>query len=222
MGLLRSVNVVHQILDDPGGSPGRTAIDKRGVDGRVYVAELGLCGDAQLDTKHHGGPWQAVYAYADEDLDWWREHLQRDLAPGAFGENLTLSGLDVTGAVIGERWQIGDGEGAVQVEVTGPRIPCRTFATFIDEPQWVRRFTEHGAPGAYLRVVRTGYVRAGDHVEIVHRPEHGVRIADVFPSVKPERAADLVAAHDAGQVEIVGELYDGAVAAMARSEAVAR
>jgi len=181
MGLLRSVNVVHQILDDPGGTPGRTAIDKRPVPGRVYVAELGLQGDAQLDTKHHGGPSQAVYAYAEEDLDWWREHLQRDLPPGSFGENLTTSGIDITQALIGERWRIGDDDNAVVVEVTSPRIPCRTFANFMDEQQWVRRFTRHGAPGAYLSVVTTGYVRAGDPIDVVSRPAEGPRIVDVFP-----------------------------------------
>lgn len=182
MARLESVNVVHQILDDyPGSRPGRTAIDKRPVTSRVFVAERGLHGDAQLDTKHHGGPLQAVYAYAAEDLDWWREHLQRDLPPGSFGENLTTSGLDVTGAAIGEQWRIGDGDDAVVVEVTSPRIPCQTFAHFMGEQRWVKRFTQHGAPGAYLRVLRTGYIAAGDRIELVHRPAGALRIADVFP-----------------------------------------
>jgi MOSC domain-containing protein YiiM len=216
MALVHSVNLVHQILDDPGGTPGRTAIDKRPHPGPVFVAERGLQGDAQLDTKHHGRSWQALYAYAGEDLDWWREELQRDLSPGTFGENLTTSGLDITGAVIGEQWRIGTGEDAVVVEVTSPRIPCRTFANFIGEQRWIRRFTEHGAPGAYLRVLRTGMIRPGDQVEVLVRPDHGVRIADVFPSVRAERAADLVAAHDSGSVDVVEELYDHAVAAAAR------
>lgn len=221
MASIVSVNLVFQILDDPGGTPGRTAIDKRPNADRVFVAERGLQGDAQLDTKHHGRPWQAVYAYAQEDLDWWRDHLQRDLSPGTFGENLTTSGLDVTGAVIGEVWQIGTGDDAVQVEVTSPRIPCQTFSNWMDEPRWVRRFTEHGAPGVYLRVRRTGYVRAGDPVEVVSRPEHGVRIADVFPTVVAERAADLIGAHDSGAVDVVDELYDEAVRAHTRLVATA-
>jgi MOSC domain-containing protein YiiM len=193
MGVLRSVNLVHQILDDPGGTPGRTAIDKRPVGGRVYVAELGLQGDAQLDTKHHGGPFQAVYAYAEEDLDWWRQQLQRDLPPGSFGENLTTSGLDITRARIGERWRIGQGETAAVVEVTSPRIPCRTFANFMDEQQWVRRFTHHRAPGAYLSVVTTGYVRAGDPIEVVSRPVEGPRIVDVFPGPNGDAAEEASA-----------------------------
>ena len=222
MAVLSAVNLVHQILDDPGGTPGRTAIDKRPVAGPVFVAQRGVQGDAQLDTKHHGRSWQAVYAYAEEDLDWWRDHLQRDLAPGSFGENLTTSGLDVTGAVIGERWQIGAGEDAVVLEVTTPRIPCQTFANFIGEPRWVRRFTEQGAPGAYLRVLQTGSIQAGDRIEVLARPEHGVTIADVFPSVREESAPALIAAHDSGQVDVVDELYDDAVVAAGRTRANAR
>ncbi len=211
MATLESVNLVFQILDDPGGTPGRTAIDKRPHEGRVYVAERGLSGDAQMDTRDHGRPWQAAYAYAQEDLDWWRDQLQRELSPGMFGENLTTSGIDVTGAVIGEVWRVGDGPEAVQLEVTTPRIPCRTFADFLGESGWVRRFSEHGAPGAYLRVLQTGYVRAGDPIEVVRRPRHGVRIGDVFPSVRRESASALVSAHDSGEVDVVGELYDEAV-----------
>jgi MOSC domain-containing protein YiiM len=216
MASVSSVNVVHQIRDDPGQTPGRTAIDKRPHPGPVYVAERGLQGDAQLDTKHHGRSWQAVYAYAEEDLDWWRDQLQRDLTPGMFGENLTTVGLDVTGAVIGELWRIGTGDDAVVLEVTTPRIPCQTFAQWLDEPRWVRRFTEHGAPGAYLRVLSTGMVRAGDPVEVVQRPDHGVRIADVFPTVRPESAPALMAAHDSGAVQVVEELYDIAARAAGR------
>jgi MOSC domain-containing protein YiiM len=216
VGELRSVNVVHQIIDDPGCTPGRTGIDKRPVDGAAYIAWRGIQGDAQLDTRHHGRSWQAVYAYADEDLDWWRAELQRHLAPGNFGENLTLAGIDVTGAVLGERWQLGAGDDAPVVEVTAPRIPCQTFANFMDEPHWVRRFTVHGAPGAYLRVVQPGYVRSGVPVQVVHRPEHGVRICDVFPSMSVEAAPLLVQAHDSGAIDLVDELYDDAVVAAGR------
>jgi MOSC domain-containing protein YiiM len=217
MPALVSVNLVFQILDDPGGTPGRTAIDKRPHPGRVYVAERGLSGDAQMDTRDHGRMWQAAYAYAEEDLDWWRGELQRDLAPGNFGENLTTSGLDVTGAVIGEVWRIGEGDDAVLLEVTAPRIPCRTFANFLGETGLVRRFADHGAPGAYLRVRHTGYVRAGDPIEVVLRPDHGVRIGDVFPTVRSERAQALISAHDSGAVDVVDELYDEAVRALRRT-----
>jgi MOSC domain-containing protein YiiM len=182
-GRLVSVNVVHALIPDVLGSEDLTAIDKRPVDGRVTVSvpggsEVGLTGDQICDRKHHGGPDQAIYAYAAEDRAWWAAELGREIAAGGFGENLTTEGLDVTGAVIGERWQIGaDG---VLLEVTAPRIPCRTFQGWMGEPQWVKRFTAHGAPGAYLRIVSPGTVGAGDAVDVVARPEHGVTIGDVF------------------------------------------
>ena len=85
----------------------RTAIDKRPVEGTVYIGPLGVAGDEVADLKHHGGPDQAVYAFAREDYTHWEAELGRPLAAGAFGENLTTVGLDVQGARIGERWQVG-------------------------------------------------------------------------------------------------------------------
>ena len=181
--VVESVNVVHALIPDHRGDLDRTAIDKRPVDGRVAVSvpgtsEVGLAGDQIYDRRAHGGPDQAVYAYAAEDLQWWAAELGRAIAPGSFGENLTTYGLDVTGAVIGERWRVGD-DGLV-LEVTAPRIPCRTFQGWMDEPHWIKRFTEHGAPGAYTRVVSPGTVGAGDAVTVEHRPDHGVTVGDVF------------------------------------------
>jgi MOSC domain-containing protein YiiM len=179
---LLAVNVVRALLPDPLGDVGRTAIDKAPTAEPVDVLRSGLAGDVVVDRKHHGGRDQAVYAYAREDQAWWEEELGRSVPPGTFGENLTTEGLEVTGAVIGERWRIegADGSPEVVVEVTSPRIPCRTFQSWMGESQWVRRFTERGAPGAYLRVLSEGTVRAGAPVEVVHRPAHGVTIGEVF------------------------------------------
>jgi len=177
-----SVNVVHALIVDPVGSVGRTAIDKRPVDGAAEIASLGVVGDTCLDRKHHGGVDQAVYAYAREDQEFWERELGRVVPPGWFGENLTTAGLDVTGAVIGERWQLEtvDGSGPVILEVTAPRIPCSTFQAFTGEPHWVKRFTDHGAPGAYLRVLGEGVIAAGAPLTVVHRPDHGVSVGEVF------------------------------------------
>jgi MOSC domain-containing protein YiiM len=182
-GVVEAVNVVHALIPDHRGDLDRTAIDKRPVAGRVPVSApdeygVGLAGDQIYDRRHHGGPDQAVYAYAVEDQQWWSTELGRQVAPGSFGENLTTYGMDVTGAVIGERWQVG--EDGLALEVTCPRIPCNTFQGWMDEPHWVRRFTEHGAPGAYLRVVSPGTVGAGDRVSVLSRPDHGVTIGDTF------------------------------------------
>ncbi|HEU4676962.1 MAG TPA: MOSC domain-containing protein [Motilibacteraceae bacterium] len=169
----------------PDGPDDVTGIDKRPVDGPVRLERLGVEGDSVLDTVHHGGPDKAVYVYAVEDLRWWAGMLGRDLPPGAFGENLTTEGLDVTGAVVGERWRIG---GAL-LEVRQPRIPCATFQRHLDERAWVRRFTEHGAPGAYCAVLEEGAVRAGDRVDVVHVPAHGVTLGEVFLPRESDAAA---------------------------------
>jgi MOSC domain-containing protein YiiM len=182
-GRISSVNVVRALVPDVRGDLDKTAIDKRSVEGRLSVSGpvedsgVGLAGDQVYDTRNHGGRDQAVYAYAVEDRDWWAAELGRELAGGSFGQNFDTQGVEVTGAVIGERWQVGD-DGLV-LEVTCPRIPCNTFQGFMELPQWIKRFTDHGASGAYLRVVSPGTVGAGDAV-VVDRPGHGVTIGDVF------------------------------------------
>ncbi|MCX4730077.1 MOSC domain-containing protein [Streptomyces sp. NBC_01363] len=187
--------------DAPGGM---TGIDKRPADGPVHVTDpgpkgtggSGLAGDAVCDLRHHGGSDQAVYAFAREELDAWERELGRPLANGSFGENLTTRGLDVSGARIGERWRIGPD---LVLEVTSGRIPCRTFAGHLDEPRWVRRFTQAAAPGAYLRVIEPGVIRAGDPVEIVHRPDHDVTVQMEFLAATTRRdlLPELLAAGDA-------------------------
>lgn len=215
MGLIEAVCVVHGLHPDGANRSGETAIDKRPVAGRVAVRQLGLQGDRQMDTDHHGGRDQAVYAYAAEDAQWWAAHLDQAVPPGQFGENLRTTGLDVTGAVIGERWQVGAGDGTL-LEVTSPRVPCSTFQNWMQQPRWVKRFAEHGAPGAYLRVVTEGSVGAGDPVEVVHRPEHAVTVADCFLRLDADRARRLLGAEAAGQVDLGSSMREHARAAAAR------
>lgn len=158
------------------GRLGRTAIDKRPVGGAVAVGRLGLAGDDQADKPAHGGVDQAVYVYAREDLDWWVERLGRELVNGRFGENITTTGLDVSGALIGETWRLG----SATVQVTSPRIPCVVFAGWMDEPAWVKKFAAAGRPGAYLRVLAEGEVSAGDEVDVLSRPPERVTIAEAM------------------------------------------
>jgi len=168
-----------------------TGIDKRPAGGPVTVTApgprgtgmVGLAGDRVYDVKHHGGPDMAVYAYAREDLDRWEAELRRPLANGHFGENLTTAGLDVNGALIGERWRIGPD---VVLEVSCPRIPCATFQGWLERDGWIKRFTEAAVPGAYLRVIEPGDIRAADPVEIVHRPGHDVTVALAFRAMTRE------------------------------------
>jgi MOSC domain-containing protein YiiM len=165
-----------------------TGIDKQPVDRPVAVSApaakgiggSGLAGDAICDRRHHGGPDQAVYAYAREDLDDWSAVLGRDLRSGIFGENLTTVGIDVNGARIGERWRVG---GDVVLEVSVPRIPCRTFAGWLGEKGWIKTFTVRATPGAYLRVIEPGEIRAGDEIAVIHRPDHDVTVQVTFQAL---------------------------------------
>jgi MOSC domain-containing protein YiiM len=172
------------LLPLPDRRPSRSGIDKRPVPGRVAVGELGLDGDVQVNRRYHGGEGQAVYAYAQEDADWWAAELERELPPGRFGENLRTSGLDLTNAVLGERWQVG----TALFEVTACRIPCANFERFWGVPQLVKRFTAHGASGAYLRVLETGEVGAGDEVRVVSRPDHGVTTGLLFRATTTQKS----------------------------------
>ncbi|MFC3995474.1 MOSC domain-containing protein [Nocardiopsis sediminis] len=175
-GTVQSVNTGRAGDASWAGGKRRTAIDKRPAEGPVRVAALGLAGDEQADRANHGGPDQAVYAFAREDLDSWSQRLGRPLRDGAFGENLTTAGTDVNGALIGEMWRIG----SALFEAVLPRTPCAVFQAWLAEQGWVARFTQEARTGVYLRVLEEGEVRAGDPVEIVHRPGHGITVMAGF------------------------------------------
>jgi MOSC domain-containing protein YiiM len=161
-----SVNVARRRTLERRGRRQQTGLWKLPVEGPVAVGELGLEGDFQADRRVHGGPDKAVYAYAREDLAWWEDQLGRELGAGFFGENLTLEGVDVSGARVGERWEVG----TALLEVTEARGPCWKLQAKVGEPRFVKRFAEAGRPGAYLRVVRPGEVGAGDTVQVVSVP----------------------------------------------------
>jgi MOSC domain-containing protein YiiM len=192
MASVLTVNLAHPRPNADKGSR-VTGIDKRPTEDTITVRApgpmhgglgSGLLGDFIGDPEVHGGDDQAVYAYAREDLDSWERELQRDLGNGGFGENLTTTRLDVTGARIGERWQVGS-DGLV-LEVSRPRIPCRTFATWLSIQGWIKTFTKAATPGAYLRVIESGTVRAGDSITVVDRPDHDVTVGLVFRALTLE------------------------------------
>jgi MOSC domain-containing protein YiiM len=150
----------------------------------VPVAGVNLAGDDQADRRFHGGPDKAAYAYAREDYDWWSRELDRPLEPGTFGENLTVEGLDVTASVVGERWAIG----SALLEVAQPRTPCWKIGARMDDPDFPVWFAAAGRPGAYLRIVSEGDVGAGDAVEVVERPAHGLTVGEVARIYHGDRA----------------------------------
>ncbi|MFF0345486.1 MOSC domain-containing protein [Kribbella sp. NPDC004875] len=205
---LLTVNVVEELIPGP-KETGFTSIDKRPRPGRVQVGELGLAGDRVCDTENHGGPDQALYAYADEDASWWSSELGRDIPTGLFGENLRTEGLDLNGALLGEVWRIGD---EVEVMVRAPRIPCITFQHRMQEPRWVKRFHQAGRPGAYLKVLRAGAIGAGDPIEIVSRPDHEVTIAEMFGAQDPVKLQRMLDS----EVDLMEELREIAQRVVAR------
>jgi MOSC domain-containing protein YiiM len=212
---LLSVNV-GRLRPNPNPKRRPTGIDKRPDSGQVEVRApgarstglgSGLVGDQIGDRRHHGGDGQAVYAVAREELNDWGMRLGRVLANGAFGENLTTSGLPVSDAVLGERWQVGE---TVILQVTGPRIPCGTFRAHMGEKGWLKSFTQEARSGAYLSVVVPGTIRAGDSIRVLRQPDHGVtaRLAFRALTLEPELLPSLLTAGD----DLPPELHDMAAA----------
>ena len=170
---------------NPAKKVGSTGIRKRPVDAATLRAPgpkrgglgSGLVDDFIGDVRSHGGDDQAVYAFAREELDSWQGRLGMDLANGSFGENLTTRGLDVDGSLVGDRWAVGD---EVVLRVTGPRIPCATFAARMGIRGWLKTFAAEARSGAYLAVETSGEVRPGDEIRLVSRPEHDVDVPTTF------------------------------------------
>lgn len=161
-----------------------TAIWKQPVNGRVRTVGVNLAGDEQADRDNHGGPDRAVYAYAVEDLAWWQATTGTTMPPGAVGENLTTANLDVTAALVGERWRVG----SVLFEVSSPRVPCFKLGMRTGDARFVQRFARGGRPGAYLRIVEHGDVGAEDAIDVVHRPDHDVTVGLVARAYHDDRA----------------------------------
>jgi MOSC domain-containing protein YiiM len=200
-GVVESVNVGAPRDVEVNAHVVRTAIWKAPVDGRVPLRGVNLRGDDQADRTVHGGPDKAVYAYAAEDTETWEAELARPLGPGAFGENLTVRGLGVSEAVIGERWAVG----STLLEVAQPRLPCFKLGIRMGDPFFLKRFAQAGRPGAYLRVVQEGDIGAGDRIDVVSRPAHGVTSALVARAlqIEPELLPEALKA-----TELPGDLHE--------------
>ena len=191
-GLVVSVNVGTPREFSLDGKRHTSAIWKEPVADRVPVRGVNVAGDDQADRINHGGPDKAIYAYALEDYDWWSGQLGIELAPGTFGENLTLAGVEVNQALVGERWRVGN----TVLEVAQPRLPCYKLANRMGDRAFARRFAAASRWGAYLRIVEEGDVAAGDAVTVLSRPDHSVTV-DLIARIYEDdhsRAAELLAA----------------------------
>lgn len=192
MASVVSVNLADVRTVERRGKPVRTGIWKLPAQGRVRAGREGLEGDVQADRRVHGGAERAAYAYAREDLDWWELQLGQPLENGIFGENLTLSGVEVSGALVGERWRVGE----TLLEVSSPRIPCWKLGVKMGDPAFIKRFGRALRPGAYLRVIEEGTIAAGAAVEVLERPAHDVTVALIAEArlADPALAPRLLAA----------------------------
>lgn len=173
---LISVNLGQERIQQRRDRVERTGIFKFPTLETVRVTKLGLDGDVIVSKKHHGGPDQAVYVYGEADYAWWSQELGMDITPGTFGENLTISELESA------RFNVGDylHTAEVTLQVTAPRIPCGTFATRMNDPQWVKRFRHAERPGLYCRVIREGFVKAGDNVAVEAYPGETISVLEMF------------------------------------------
>ena len=179
---LEAVNIGRRETITLGARTVETGIDKQPVE-RARVGRLGVAGDTVADTAHHGGVDQAVYLYSREDYGWWEAELGSPLAPGTFGENLTVPSLGSSPRV-GDRLRIG----SALLELTAPRVPCAVFADRMGDPGWVKRFAIAGRPGAYARVLEEGEVAAGDPVELQPTAEDHATLLELFRLYYDQRA----------------------------------
>lgn len=173
---LISVNLGEEKTQWNGPRLETTGIYKSPTNKPVYVGKLGLVGDVVCDKKNHGGPDQAVYVYGTADYDWWTKELGREIAPAAFGENLTISELESAQFSIGDRLQIG----SAILEVTAPRIPCSTLATRMGDPEFVKRYRKAERPGLYCRVIQEGNIQPKDEVSVTRYEGETLSIAETF------------------------------------------
>lgn len=167
VGKLRSLQV--------GGKVKQTGLFKQPMQGPQRIDENGLPGDNIVNRRFHGGPDQAVYLYSQDDIDWWKQQLQRDLAPGFFGENLTIT-----------HWwpkvRVGDilQAGELIMQITAPRTPCAVLAARVGDPAFIKQFVRAARGGAYARVLRPGTISPGDTFHVTAADDACPAVEDLF------------------------------------------
>jgi MOSC domain-containing protein YiiM len=187
-----SVNIGQQQSLQNGSRKEITGIFKLPTSGSVAVTSIGLQGDVICDSKHHGGPDQAIYIYGAADYAWWSGELGYEVIPGTFGENLTISELESASFWIGDRLKIGD----VVLEVSAPRIPCGTLAARVGDPKFVKRFRQAERPGLYCRVIQPGMVQIGATVSIEKVVMESISVIEVFRAYyEKEKGEHLLRRH---------------------------
>lgn len=147
----------------------RSAIAKTPVREVVLVTRLGLSGDEQGDLRVHGGPDKAVHHYPRDHYAPWQADIGAHpllQQAGAFGENLSSTGLVEADICLGDRFQLG----TALVEVSQSRQPCWKLSDRFAIKDMARRVQDTGRTGWYYRVLEEGQLRAGDALTLVDRP----------------------------------------------------
>jgi MOSC domain-containing protein YiiM len=181
-----------------------TGIFKTPVTGRVRLRGLNLDGDRQADLTVHGGRDKAVYCYPVEHYDYWRRELpEKDLPPGAFGENFTTDGFLEESVCVGDELSAG----SARLVVTQPRMPCYKLGIRFQSDDMVKRFLASGRTGFYVAVLQEGSVGAGDPIAIVGTDDRRVPISEITRLYVTKRyaAADVAAVRSALAVEALPE-----------------
>lgn len=169
-----------------------SGILKKPVEGRIYLDSLGFKGDGCADLRHHGGVDKAVCAYSMDHYPFWENELSKKLSPGAFGENLTLSGLDENTAHLGDVFRIGE----AQVQISQPRQPCHKLNKIYDRPEMADRILNTGYTGFYLRVLKPGWVEPGAEPVILEYGDKRISI----------ETANRLMYHDRYNFELIREV----------------
>ncbi|MBX3540642.1 MAG: MOSC domain-containing protein [Chelatococcus sp.] len=195
--MLRLENLLVGSVRPLGQTETPSGIDKHPVDGPLRLGFEGLEGDAQGDRRHHGGPDKAVHHYPFEHYEAWRGEIgNRALLarPGAFGENLSIAGLDEAAVAIGDVFRLG----SAVVEVTQGRQPCWKLNIRFGVDDMASRVQTSGRTGWYYRVIETGLVGPGDSLTLLdrHVPEWTIRRLWRLLYVTPLDYAELTAMAD--------------------------
>ncbi len=144
-----------------------TGIVKQTIQGKIWAGQTNLEGDGQGDRKNHGGVEKAIFVYPIAHYTRWQEKLDRaDFTIGAFGENLAVQHMTETDLCIGDTFQIGE----ATVQVSQPRRPCWRPARRWKIKDLAIQIQREGMTGWYFRVLKEGYIQAGDNLQLQERP----------------------------------------------------
>ncbi|MCZ8519224.1 MULTISPECIES: MOSC domain-containing protein [Paenibacillus] len=143
-----------------------TGIRKSPVHESLPLRREGVEGDGQGDLVHHGGRDKALCVYPYGHYSYWEKELQQPLPYGAFGENLTLRGLDEQSVCIGDIFRLG----SALVQISQPRQPCFKLSVRYGRTDMPLLMQRSGFTGWYFRVLEEGNIEAPSPLPLVERP----------------------------------------------------